>query len=133
MFDQSYSVPDVSPADQDTGYEVLHQTQQVLVPQEDNLVNVLMETLDLVFPEDIHLQQNFHNAVCKKRNTNHSYFIRNPHRYGEDRAEYPDDEDDHHCLGLGDVWLEWEHYSLISVHCDGCQCEDAGVNTEVLV
>ena len=47
--------PDVGSADENTRDEVLHQTQEVLVPQEQKPVHVGMQTLDLILPEHSHL------------------------------------------------------------------------------
>ena len=67
-----------------------------------------------------------------KSRTHHSYLVCNAHGYGEDRAQHPDDQDDNLGPGLVHVGPQREHYRLVSVHCNGYQCEDAGVNAQVL-
>ena len=91
-----------------------------------------MKTLDLIFTEHRYL----HKAESEESNVNsathHSYLVGNAHGYGEDRAEDPDDENDHLSPWLVHVGPQREHYRLISVHSNGYQGEDTGVNAQVL-
>ena len=46
--------------------------------------------------------------------TDHTYLVCDAHRYGQDRAENPDDQDHHLGPGLGDMGPQGEHDGLIS-------------------